>query len=231
MHLLKIHKLIKKIDPRIVVVDPITGIQQSGTASEAASVVLRLVDFLKERQITALMTTPPGDSGAQKQLESTITSLVDTWLLVRDIESGGERNRGLYVLKARGIAHSNQIREFLLTSHGIELRTVYMGESGFLTGSARVMQEAKDASGPLLAQQEIERKQLLLQRKRTVLDAQIGSLKLDLETDEQDSRRLIAQEALKLTTRERDRDDMARSRFVRASPAAGRIRNWSGGQK
>jgi circadian clock protein KaiC len=231
MHLLKIHKLIKKIDPRIVVVDPITGIQQSGTASEAASVVLRLVDFLKERQITALMTTPPGDSGAQKQLESTITSLVDTWLLVRDIESGGERNRGLYVLKARGIAHSNQIREFLLTSHGIELRTVYMGESGFLTGSARVMQEAKDASGALLAQQEIERKQLLLQRKRTVLDAQIGSLKLDLETDEQDSRRLIAQEALKLTTWERDRDDMARSRFVRASPAAGRIRKGSGGQK
>ena len=111
--------------------------------------LLRLVDFLKEEQITALLTTLTGGSDALEQTEVNISSLVDTWLLLRDIESGGERNRGLYILKARGIAHSNQIREFLLTSRGVELRDVYLGEAGLLTGSARVTQEAKDESAAL----------------------------------------------------------------------------------
>ena len=95
------------------------------------------------------MTTLTSGSDAQEQTEVDISSLVDTWLLLRDIESGGERNRGLYILKARGVAHSNQIREFLLTDHGVELREVYLGEAGLLTGSARVTQEAKDESAAL----------------------------------------------------------------------------------
>ncbi len=143
---------------------------------------------------------------------------MDAWLLLRDIESGGERNRGLYILKARGIAHSNQIREFLLTDHGVELREVYLGEAGLLTGSGRVTQEAKDASAAMLARQEIERKQLLLQRKRKVLDAQIAALQLDLETEEQESQQLIAQEKLKIVKWERDRGEMARSRFGDKGP-------------
>src|SRR6202035_3156908 len=123
--------------------DPLTALLHSGRESEAKSMLLRLVDFLKEEQITALMTTSGSD--ALEQTEVNISSLVDTWLLVRDIETGGERNRGLYILKARGLAHSNQIREFLLTGHGIELREVYLGDAGLLTGSARLSQEAKDA--------------------------------------------------------------------------------------
>ena len=180
------------------------------------SMLLRLVDFLKEKQITALMTTLTSGSDAQEQTEVNISSLVDAWLLLRDIESGGERNRGLYILKARGIAHSNQIREFLLTDHGVELREVYLGEAGLLTGSARVTQEAKDASAALLARQEIERKQLLLERKRKALDAQIAALQLELETEEQESRQLIAQEELKLKKWEQDRSEMARSRSADA---------------
>jgi len=213
MHLVKIHKIIKDIDPRIVVVDPITGLLHAGTASETRSIVLRLIDFLKEKKITALLTTLTGGSDVREQTEIDVSSLVDAWLLVRDIESGGERNRGLYILKARGVAHSNQIREFLLTRHGVELREVYLGESGWLTGSARVAQEAKDASAVLLARQEIERRQFLLQRKRKALDAQIAALQLDLETEEQESRQLLAQEELKVVKWEHDKGKMSTSRF------------------
>jgi circadian clock protein KaiC len=233
MHLVKIHKIIKQIDPSIVVVDPVTGLLHAGTASETRSILLRLIDFLKEKEITALMTTLTGGSDAQEQTEIDISSLVDAWLLLRDIESGGERNRGLYILKARGVAHSNQIREFLLTDHGVELREVYLGEAGMLTGSARVTQEAHDASAALLSRQEIERKQLLLERKRKALDAQIAALQLDLETEEQESRQLISQEQLKLMKWEQDRGEMARSRFVNKGPqeVAGRSAKARGGRK
>jgi circadian clock protein KaiC len=197
MHLVKIHRLITQIDPAIVVIDPITGFLHSGTPSETRSMVLRLVDFLKEQQITALMTTLTGNTAAE-QSEVNISSLVDTWLLLRDIESSGERNRGLYILKARGVAHSNQIREFLLTSQGVHLREVYLGEAGLLTGSARIAQEARDASDALLAQQEFEKEQVQLERRRKALDAQLAAIRYELETDEQAARQLIAQETLRL---------------------------------
>ncbi|MGA2118332.1 MAG: circadian clock protein KaiC [Bryobacteraceae bacterium] len=221
MHLVKIHKFIHEVNPGIVVVDPVTGLLHSGTAAETRSMLLRLVDYLKEKQITALMTTLTSGSDAPEQTEVNISSLVDTWLLLRDIESGGERNRGIYILKARGIAHSNQIREFLLTDHGAELRDVYLGEAGLLTGSARVTQEAKDASATLLARLEIERKQLLLERKRQALEAQIAGLQLDIETEAQESRQLIAQEELKIKQSEESRSDMARSRAARTAPVDG----------
>jgi circadian clock protein KaiC len=233
MHLVKIHKIIKEIDPSIVVVDPVTGLLHAGTASETRSILLRLIDFLKEKEITTLMTTLTGGSDAQEQTEIDISSLVDAWLLLRDIESGGERNRGLYILKARGVAHSNQIREFLLTDRGVELREVYLGEAGMLTGSARVTQEAHDASAALLSRQEIERKQLLLERKRKALDSQIAALQLDLETEVQESRQLIAQEELKVMKWEQDQGEMAKSRFVRKGPQEvdGRTAKARGGRK
>jgi circadian clock protein KaiC len=210
-----------------------TALLHSGSAPEAHSMLLRLVDFLKEKQITALMTTLTSGSDAQEQTQVEISSLVDTWLLLRDIESGGERNRGLYILKARGIAHSNQIREFLLTDHGAELREVYLGEAGLLTGSARVTQEAKDASAALSGRQGIERKQLLLERKRKALDAQIAALQLELETEAQESQQLIAQEELKLNRWEQDRSEMAKSRSGRTNPERdnGKSARARGGRK
>jgi circadian clock protein KaiC len=213
MHLVKMHKIIRDFDPSIVVVDPVTGLVDSGTQAETRSMLLRLIDFLKEKQITALMTTLTGES-AQEQTEVNISSLVDTWLLLRDIESGGERNRGLYILKSRGAAHSNQIREFLLTDRGVELRRVYLSESGLLTGSARVSQEAKDASQTLVAKQEIETKQGALDRRRKAIEAQIAVLRLDLETEEEESRRILEQEQVKLKKWEQDRGEMAKSRAL-----------------
>jgi circadian clock protein KaiC len=233
MHLVKIHKIIKEFDPSIVVVDPVTALLHAGTPSETRSILLRLIDFLKETQITALLTTLTSGPDAQEQTQVDISSLVDAWLLLRDIESAGERNRGLYVLKARGLAHSNQIREFLLTDDGVQLRQVYLGEAGMLTGSARVTQEANDAAAALSSRQEIERQQRLLQRKKKVLEAQVAALQLNLETEEQESRQLIAQEKLRVVNWEHDRSEMAKSRFGNNVPkqAGGRSAKGRGRQK
>ena len=225
MHLVKMHKMISNFNPSIVVVDPVTGLIDSGTQTETRSMLLRLIDFLKQKQITALMTTLTGGADAQEQTEVNISSLVDTWLLLRDIESGGERNRGLYILKSRGAAHSNQIREFLLTDHGVELRHVYLGETGLLTGSARVAQEAKDASQALLAEQEIETKQSAIDRKRKAIDAQMNDLRLELETEEEESRRLIAQEQMKVKKWEQDQGKMAKSRALNEGTRAGNAKS------
>jgi circadian clock protein KaiC len=234
MHLVKIHKIVEEFKPSNVVVDPVTGLLHAGEALATSSMLLGLIDFLKSKQITTLLTTLTSGSDFQEQTEVDISSLVDTWVLLRDIESGGERNRGLYVLKARGIAHSNQIREFLLTGHGVELREVYLGEAGLLTGSARLTQEGRDASAALIARHEIDRKRLVLDRKRKALAAQIAALQVELETEEQESQQLVLQEELRLKKWKQDRSEMARSRSVGAILEQGNGRRTSktrGGEK
>lgn len=218
MHLVNIHKIVRDWKPSIVVLDPVTGLLQSGSLPETRSMLLRMVDFLKEQEITAVMTTLTSDPEMPERTDVEISSLVDAWVLLRDIESGGERNRGLYILKARGLAHSNQIREFLLTNEGLALREVYLGDAGLLTGSARLAQEARDASAAEVARQDMERKAGLLERKRKVLDAQIAALQLDLEAEEEESRRLFKQEQLNVRKMEKDRSEMAKSRFGGSRP-------------
>src|SRR5579862_2603163 len=127
--------------------------------------LLRLVDHLKLSGITAVFTSLTHGGDALEQTEVAVSSLVDTWLLLRDLERDGERDRGLYVLKSRGMSHSNQIREFKLTSQGIELRDVYLGAGGFLTGSARLAQEVKDQAHALRLQQDSQRKKRALEAK------------------------------------------------------------------
>ena len=123
-----------------------------------------------------------------------MSSLADTWLLLRDIELGGERNRGLYILKSRGMAHSNQIREFLLTDKGVDLIDVYVGPSGVLTGSARMSQENQERDIELAHQQEIERRRLNVETKRKALEAQIASLRAQFQAEEQELKKLTEQE-------------------------------------
>ena len=141
---------------------------------------MRLIDFLKQKQITSLFTDLTHSGGALEQTQIGISSLMDTWLLLRDIELGGERNRGLYVLKSRGMAHSNQIREFLLSDHGIDVVDAYLGPGGVLTGSARVAQEAQERVEELWHQQETARRKQELERKRRSLTMQIDSLNAEI---------------------------------------------------
>jgi circadian clock protein KaiC len=140
MHLARIIKIIAEFSPVVAIVDPISGLDTSGTPLEVKAALMRLVDYLKQKGITTLLTDLKVNG--REDLNTEIFSLVDTWLELRDIESNGERNRGLHVLKSRGMSHSNQVREFVLSDKGIKLTDVYIGPSGMLTGSARVAQEA-----------------------------------------------------------------------------------------
>jgi circadian clock protein KaiC len=212
MHLVTLHKLVNEFQPRIVIVDPITTFLGAGTPAEAESMLMRLIDFLKSQQITALFTSLTHGGDALEWSQVGISSLIDTWLVLRDIELGGERNRGLHVLKARGMAHSNQVREFLLTDHGVELKDVYVGSEGVLTGSMRLAREARDQAATLNRQQETERRQRDLERKRQALEVQIAAQRAQLEAEEDELKRLIAQEQAATVRLGKERDEMGRSR-------------------
>ena len=146
VHLAIIHKIINDHDPSVVVVDPITNFLAVGDNLETKSMLTRLIDLLKTRQTTAMFTSLTAGAHEIEETEVGVSSLMDTWILVKNIESNGERNRGLYILKARGIAHSNQVREFLLTDKGVELVDTYIGLDGVLMGTARVSQLAREES-------------------------------------------------------------------------------------
>jgi circadian clock protein KaiC len=204
--------LVNQFEPGVVVLDPINAFVMGENQTEVKTMLLRLVDFLKMKQVTAFFTSL---SSADENMEMTdvyISSLIDTWLLLRDIEIGGERNRGLYVLKSRGMAHSNQIREFKLTDHGIELLDVYVGAEGVLTGSARLSQEAKDAAEQLLRQQEIGSKQFGLERKRDAMEAQIVVLRSEFEAEESEALKVIGIEKARNERFTQDKIKMGKSR-------------------
>jgi len=182
-HLVQIHKMVTEFEPSAVIVDPISNFIASGSAADAQAMLLRLIDFLKEKQITAMFTHLTSGGKPAEATDMGVSSLIDTWLLVRDIEFNGERNRGLYVLKSRGMAHSNQIREFLLTEKGIKLVQVYLGPGGVLTGSSRVAQEAKERAEMVSRQQEVERKRIEVDRRRQAMEAQIAAMRASFQTE------------------------------------------------
>ena len=191
-HLVTIHDLTMAFNPKVVVIDPITNFASIGTDSEVKSMVTRLIDVFKSRHITAMFTSlTTGDAGIESS-EVGVSSQMDAWLLLRNLESNGERNRGLYVLKARGMAHSNQIREFLLTNHGIELVDVYVGPSGLLTGSARIAQDLQEQVQAANRKQQLARKNLELKQKRVTLESQIAKMRSDFEIEENSLLRDVA---------------------------------------
>jgi circadian clock protein KaiC len=211
-HLTNSIKLINKIEPQIVVLDPIDAFIMGNNETEVKIMLLRLVDFLKKKNITAFFASLTNSGHNQELTDMAISSLIDTWLLLRDIEIGGERNRGLYVLKSRGMSHSNQIREFNLTNQGIELLDVYVGPEGVLTGSARLSQEAKNNEEQIIRQQEIERRQLELKLKKAATEAQIVVLQSEFKAMESETRKIIEMQKAKAERFIQVRKKMAESR-------------------
>ena len=214
MHLVRIHKLTEKFKPQLIIMDPITNLLQGGNDREIQSMLVRLIDFLKSRRVTALFTSLTSGKSATygEQSEVGVSSLIDTWILLREMEVNGERNRGLYVLKSRGMAHSNQVREFVFTRHGVRLVPVYLGAAGVLTGSARVVQEARERDEALARQEETERCQLHLERKRKAMEAQISALRAEYSAEAEEIERTITQEKRREAKLDLDRSAVARSR-------------------
>ncbi|MDA3861255.1 MAG: circadian clock protein KaiC [Melioribacteraceae bacterium] len=211
-HLTTSIKLINKIKPQIVVLDPIDGFLTAGNHSQVKIMLLRLVDFLKMQNITAFFASLTFAGTNQELTDLSITSLIDTWLLLRDIEIGGERNRGLYILKSRGMSHSNQIREFKLTSHGIELLNVFVGPEGVLTGSARLSKEAQINEEQLMREQEIENKEFEIERKREVMEAQIVLLRSEFDSQKSQAINVIGNKTARNERFSEDEAKMAKSR-------------------
>ena len=183
IHLALIHRAISDYEPTVVVIDPITNFLAVGDEIQTKSMLTRLIDFLKIRQITAMFTSLTSAGDQVEDSEVGVSSLMDAWLLVKNIESNGERNRGLYILKARGIAHSNQVREFLLTSNGIELVDAYVGLDGVLMGSARSSQLARETAAQEERRLATEQKERALRRKQQLYEAQLVALQGQYESE------------------------------------------------
>jgi circadian clock protein KaiC len=216
MHLVAIHKMIREIKPSTVIVDPISNLITIGQIEEVRSMLTRLIDFLKVSGITALfasLTVPRGNS--LEMTEESVSSLVDSWITLRDIEGVGERNRGLSILKSRGMAHSNQIREFVITEEGIQLMEVYIGPTGIVTGSARQAFELEERSQALAFQNELARKDRELERKRRVLEATINNLRTEFESVEEELKRINVEEQKQMEVKTEGRKKI--SRFNRSS--------------
>ncbi len=222
MHLVAMHKRVNEFKPRTVILDPISNFLAIGTAGEIKAMLTRLTDFFKMRQITSLFISLTAGGVAEEATETGMSSLMDTWILLRDIESGAERNRELHLLKSRGMSHSNQVREFLLTNHGVELRDVYLGPSGaMLTGSARLVQQALEEARAVVRKQEMEGQKRELEYKRQAMDAQIAALRaefeieqlkaLKLEAQGEERARVLADDLVQMTKQRRAGDVKARN--------------------
>jgi len=223
MHLATMFKEIATFQPHVVIIDPITSLMVSGTDSEGKGMVTRLIDFLKAGQITSLFTSLTKGGHALQQSEAAMSSLMDSWILLQDFEGNGERNRVLYVLKARGMAHSNQIREFLISDRGVDVVDAYVGASGVLTGSARAAQNSLEKAAVLAGQQEAARLKREVERKRTAIERQISGLRSDYESESAELRRIAKQvgSSTRMLTTERAASGILRqadAKVARRSP-------------
>lgn len=206
MHLARMYREIEQFKPTATVLDPISALR--GETGDVHSMLLRVIDLLKSRGITAFLTNLLSAQGMD-QADAGMSSLMDTWLSLVQLESNGERNRGIYVLKSRGMNHSNQIREYQLTSKGVRLVEAYLGAGGVLTGTARIAQEILDTASVARRQQESERKLRAIQRKRAAVERQIAELRSELESEEEDARIAAEHEEQLERARQAERQAMA----------------------
>jgi circadian clock protein KaiC len=212
MHLSSFHKLIRQFKPSVVVVDPVSSLMQAGNRKDARAMLTRLIDFLKVQGVTAFLTDLTGGDELPEKTNAEVSSLVDTWLLLRDVELGGERNRAMLILKSRGMAHSNQIREFLLTDRGLELIDAYLGPEGVLTGSARQAQEARERAADLARHHKVEARRRERKRKREALESRIATMRKEFEAEDEEAGQLAAADHTKEQVLADDRVAMAASR-------------------
>lgn len=212
MHLVAIHKMIRQFKPRTVILDPITNLVTIGSMSEVKSILIRLIDFLQAEGITVMFTALVYNNDTTVQTDEGVSSLVDGWVLVRDIETNGERNRGIYVMKSRGMSHSNQVREFVITNHGIDVLDVHLGPDGVLIGSAREAKLLSDVTETELGNYGRSRKDREIERKRLVLEAKITSLKEEFESVQDELNKAYVEGDLKKEIMEKNRNELSKQR-------------------
>lgn len=212
-HLGSMIKLVNEFRPCSIIIDPITNLSAVGSAEEIKAMLTRVIDFCKNQGITALFTSLTEGGDPAEQTDVGVSSLMDTWVLLRNVETpSGERNRLLFVLKSRGMAHSNQMREFMLTDKGIWLTDVYVGAGTVLTGSARLIQEAEDKARAQAQLQEVARRQRELEQEKAQVQARIEALKHKAAVLAEDLDSLARNEQTRLETAAQDLADLTSAR-------------------
>jgi circadian clock protein KaiC len=212
MHLVAIHKMVRRFKPQAIILDPITNLVTVGSVSEVKAMLIRLIDFLQAEQITVMFTALTLNTVINEQTDEGVSSLVDAWILVRDIENNGERNRGMYIMKSRGMKHSNQVREFVISDEGLSLVDVYLGPEGVLTGSAREAQQLMESTSEVLRTHAVTRKDKEIERKRMVLQAKIESLKEEFESVTDELNKSYIEEELRKQVMEKNREQLINNR-------------------
>jgi len=211
-HLSVMQEMINEFNPRAVIVDPVSNLNAVANNINVKMMLTRLLDQLKLNSITTVLTILTQGSQPYESTDVDISSLADTWIRLRDTESGGERTRGMYILKSRGMPHSNQVREFLLTDKGVDIMDVYVGPEGFLTGSARVFGEAQEKAKDAALEQDAQMKERILERKRKEMKARITEIRAEFKTQEAAIKESIRQEKLRQNKASENRDAMAHIR-------------------
>jgi circadian clock protein KaiC len=222
MHLLAIHKAIKAFDPAVVVMDPITNLVANGTTFDARQMLTRLIDFLKARGVTALFTSLTTGTTNLEETDVGVSSLIDTWILLEVVRSGGERNRALTIIKSRGMEHSNQTAEYRLSRRGLEILDTYLGPAGVLTGSARLAREAEDRAAALVREENLARQQTLRESRRKALERRLETLRAEFAVEDAEIERAIVEETQRGDVAAGDRLRMAKSRRAFGAGAARR---------
>jgi circadian clock protein KaiC len=212
MHLVTMEREVNRFDPGVVILDPVTNLLNTGTFNQVRAMVSRLIDFLKSKGITTLFTSLSG--GETPESDIGVSSIMDAWIVLRNLEINGEHSRLLYVLKSRGMAHSNQVREFVLTEKGVELVDAYVGPGGILTGTARISQEARDRVEIVRQQQELKRKEREHKQKHAALEAQIASLRTEIEASDEEILQLQQEARQYEADILRQREDISRARWA-----------------
>ena len=213
MHLVLIHKMIEEFKPTVAVFDPVSSLEGAGTLEDSTNMLIRVIDFLRKKKITCfLISLTSAGAKSQEMTDVGMSSIVDTWLLLRDTEVGGERNRLMYVLKSRGTAHSNQVREFIITSRGVRLVEAYLGDEGVLTGSARLSQLNREKAERLVTKEELERQELTLAHRRKAVEAQVEALRAGFLAEQEEFARITAGNKQRDKQIELNRQAMAKNR-------------------
>jgi circadian clock protein KaiC len=213
MHLARMNRDIEQFKPAVIVVDPISAFR--GPPTEIHATLVRLADICKSHGITALFTSLSVAGDLMDQNERGVSSLMDTWISLKDADANGERNRVLYLLKSRGMAHSNQLREYRLTNDGIQMVDAYVGPDGVLTGTARLAQEAREREAEIARKQETERRRREVARKRGAMERQVLEMRAAIESEEAEVAKLIEQEEVREAALGAERAVMAIRRGVR----------------
>lgn len=220
MRLFKIHSWVRNFKPSLVVVDPMSNLITSGNLNQTKNFFMRLIDYLKSQKITVFLTDLTGGNVGydNEQTEVGVSSLMDTWLELQTLRINGERNRILYILKSRGMAHSNQVREFILSNDGVDLIEAYIGEGQVLTGTQRINQILEEEAIAKRRQQALELSKRNFERKKYLLQAKIDALQMKLASQDEELEVLMLEEKEFKQTMLANRNLIKKSRHIYQNP-------------